>query len=117
VCKHLFVIEVLDDDDDVNSPDQAPTISLHALTGIQPLATRTMQLPIEINGIRLVDLLNSGSTHNFVDTNAAACVGIELRGHSGLRVTATWRLGSACRHGEQRPTHEPGELHRPTHPD
>jgi hypothetical protein len=45
-CKQLFVIEVLCDDYEQASDESLtdPTISLHALTGIQPRATRTMQL-------------------------------------------------------------------------
>jgi hypothetical protein len=67
-CKRLFIIEVVKEDtiapiDNVGDP----TISLHALIGIQPSAGRTMQIIIVVNGERLVALLNSGSTHNFID--------------------------------------------------
>jgi hypothetical protein len=39
LCKHLFVIEVLLDDGELTLED--PTISLHALTGIQSSLART----------------------------------------------------------------------------
>jgi hypothetical protein len=45
-----------------------------------------MQLHILVNGVVLMTLLDFGSTHNFVDTDAAARVGIQLRGASGLHV-------------------------------
>jgi hypothetical protein len=67
VCKHLFVIEVLGDDEAEPLAIGDPTISLHALTGIQPSSGRTMQIPVSINDVVLTALLDSGSTHNFVD--------------------------------------------------
>jgi hypothetical protein len=89
VCKQLFVIEVLVDDD-----YQAPvpetddlTISLHALTGILPCSGRSMQLVVDINGTRLNALLDSGSTHNFVDLDTAERAGITLAGQAGLHIT------------------------------
>jgi hypothetical protein len=89
VCKHLFIIEVLGDDGvgqhlAVEAGD--PTISIHALTGIQPSSGKTMQIHILVNDVVLTTLLDSGSTHNFVDTDAAAHAGIQLRGALGLRV-------------------------------
>jgi predicted aspartyl protease len=45
-----------------------------------------MQLSIVINGARLTALLDSGSTHNFVDTEVTARTGILLAACSGLRV-------------------------------
>jgi hypothetical protein len=82
-CRKLFVIEVLDDDDDSEGD---PTISLHALIGIQPRTSRTMQVVVNVGGIALRALLDSGSTHNFVDLGAAARAGIPLADGSGLRV-------------------------------
>jgi hypothetical protein len=45
-----------------------------------------MQLIILVHNVRLTALLDSGSTHNFVDTGAAQRVRIELCGRAGLRV-------------------------------
>jgi hypothetical protein len=45
-----------------------------------------MQLIILINGVCLTTLLDSGSTHNVVDTGAVQRATIELCGHTGLRV-------------------------------
>jgi hypothetical protein len=51
-CKQLFVIEVLGDDDETDPPplDTKPTISIAALTGIQPRKGRTMQVFVTIHG-------------------------------------------------------------------
>jgi hypothetical protein len=45
-----------------------------------------MQLQVAINDTHFLALLDSGSTHNFVDTEAAARAGGDLRGCTGLRV-------------------------------
>jgi hypothetical protein len=87
-CKQLFVIEVVAEtieEDEPLEPDE-PTISLHALTEVQPRAGRTMQLRVAINGAHFLALLDSGSTHNFLDTEAAARAGVDLHGRTGLRV-------------------------------
>jgi hypothetical protein len=74
VCKQLFCIQVLDEGEAVESQD--PTISIHALIGVQPCAAKMMQLFMDVHGVRLTVLLDSGSTHNFVDLEATARAGI-----------------------------------------
>jgi hypothetical protein len=90
INKQHYTIEVVFNPDDTVPPaddiETAPTISLHALTGIQPRAERTMQLIILVNGARLTALLDSGSTHNFVDTGAVQRAAIPLCGCAGLKV-------------------------------
>lgn len=87
-CKQLFVIEVdCSDYEDAAAPTlEEPTISVSALTGIHPHAAKTMQVFVDVGGVRLTALLDSGSTHNFVDDAAAACACIKLRHRAGLRV-------------------------------
>jgi hypothetical protein len=46
-----------------------------------------MQLAVTINGTLLTTLLDSSSTHNFVDVVAASCTGIVLSGQAGLHVS------------------------------
>jgi hypothetical protein len=46
----------------------------------------TMQLNVIVNDARLTALLDSSSTHNFVDTEVAARTGIKLVGCAGLQV-------------------------------
>lgn len=45
-------------------------ISLHAVTGIT--TSQTMQVQLSINGHDFLALLDSGSTHNFIDSVTAA---------------------------------------------
>jgi hypothetical protein len=63
-----------------------PTISIHALTGIQPRSVKTMQVYVDINSTRLRALIDSGLRHNFIDLEAAARAGIALHDHPSLRV-------------------------------
>jgi hypothetical protein len=87
-CKQLFIIEVVDEETEGLPPgDGEPTISIHALTGIQPRTSRTMVILVSVNGAHLIALLDSGSTHNFIDNTAASRVGVTLAGLSGLRIT------------------------------
>jgi hypothetical protein len=82
VCKHLCIIEVIFVPEETTPPDSdttpEPTISLHALTGIQPRASRTMQHHIVIHGTSLTTLVDSGSTHNFINADMAARIGVAL---------------------------------------
>jgi hypothetical protein len=86
--KCLFSIEAVFDEECVGDPLNGgePTISIHALTGIQPRTGRTMHVHVHIAGTLLIALLDMGSTHNFIDTDAATHAGLALLGSSGLRV-------------------------------
>jgi hypothetical protein len=69
ICRQLFIIEVVAEEELDGQADTAePTISLHAITGIQPRMGKTMQLLVAINGVHLRALLDLGLTHNFIDT-------------------------------------------------
>jgi hypothetical protein len=90
-CKQLFIIEVVDEEEPAGLSPNAdePTISIHALTSIQPRTSHTMAILVTANGTHIIALLDSGSTHNFIDNMAASRVGIVLAGLSGLRVMVT----------------------------
>jgi hypothetical protein len=88
-CKQLFVMEVLQEDDDGREQElysDEPTISIAALTGIQPRKGSTMQVYVTVQGAVLRALLDSGFTHNFVDSEAAARVGIKFSSKAGFSV-------------------------------
>jgi hypothetical protein len=93
-CKHLFTIEVFDNDEaaseEVATSD--PMISIHALSGIHPRSNNTMQVRVDINGMRLTAFLDSGSTHNFINTTVA-----EQKGefHFATARVFTWRCPTA----------------------
>jgi hypothetical protein len=94
-CKQLFVIEVVDEDDDEGlSPLEGElTISLHALIGIQPCISRTMKIAVTINGTGLLALLDSGPTHNL---DRVARVGVVLTSWGGLRVAVANGVAMLC---------------------
>jgi hypothetical protein len=88
-CKQLFVMEVIQDDDDDGGEQglySAETISIAALMGIQPRRGRMMQVYVTVQGAVLRALLDSGSTHNFVDSEAAARIGIKFSIRAGFSV-------------------------------
>jgi hypothetical protein len=84
VCKQLFCIEVIEDDDTSADTIDMPVFSIHVLTGIHPRVGHTMQLYIIINDAWITALLDSGSTHNFVDLNTTECIDIKFGGRVGL---------------------------------
>jgi putative ubiquitin-RnfH superfamily antitoxin RatB of RatAB toxin-antitoxin module len=96
-CKKLFIMEVTPDEDDeevdeviecaaltcVPSP---PEISLHAITGVRAKGFQTMKVYVSMGDTVAVALLDSGSSHNFIDIDMACRVGIMIRPSSGLSV-------------------------------
>lgn len=97
-CKKLFIIEVAgftDDDEDGAVPAEcavlsgvldAPAISLHAITGVRAQGYQTMKVYVSIGDAIAVALLDSGSSHNFIDIHMAHRAGLTLRGGAGLSV-------------------------------
>lgn len=61
-----------------------PVILLHALTIIHPRVAKTMLVCIKVGGAQLRALLDSGSTHSFVDDATLARASIKLQHHAGL---------------------------------
>jgi len=69
---------------DFNYADSKPKISLQAITG--SAHPKTMRVLGRINGQQLVILIDSGSTHNFLDTNLAMKARILLDKDCRIRV-------------------------------
>jgi hypothetical protein len=91
----LFIIEVVCDneaDDDTTDP----TILLHALTGIQPRASKTMQLQVQIGDATVTALLDFGSTHNFLDMAVAERIGLAPQTVTDFRVVVANGDRLAC---------------------
>jgi hypothetical protein len=90
VSKQLFTIELIDNDEPLTVGEAFdPTISIHALMGIEPRSGRTMKTTIIINTVSLMALLDSGSTHNFVDTAAVTRARLQLTPCGDLHVAIT----------------------------
>jgi hypothetical protein len=89
-CKRLFWLCAPSADDDETDPPNAEDgdsgISLYAMAGVRLPGSETMQLHITINGKRLVALLDSGSTHNFINADVAIDPNMLLSPCHGLRV-------------------------------
>ncbi|XP_073024540.1 uncharacterized protein [Primulina eburnea] len=87
-CKRLFWIETVEDEthkDDQNPPfdEEEPVVSIHALTG--PQGAQTMQIKGSISRKSLLVLIDSGSTHCFLDKPLAQSLGLSMETKSTLR--------------------------------
>jgi hypothetical protein len=80
--KGVFLME-LDEHDDPDSLADELGISLHALTGIS--ATNTMQLKITIASTELLALVDSGSTHTFIDDQVVHRLGLDIMLRPGFQ--------------------------------
>jgi hypothetical protein len=105
VCPRLFYLETVDDTGADTPPEEpgvlpppapaeptsaiAPAkafvVSLQALAGIRH--ERRMLLPVMIHGERLVALLDTGSTHNFLPAATMRRFALQPTGGDNLRVT------------------------------
>jgi hypothetical protein len=107
-CARLFYLEVADyiveePDDAAGTPTteqaafdpDAPMISCATITGIR--IEETMQLHVRVGKQTLTDLLDSGSTHNFISTAAAARVGLQFGDSKGAHVVVANGDRVACR--------------------
>lgn len=82
--KGIYLLEMDEGEDDDSINDDTVTISLHALTGIR--TSKTMRLAVIIGGVTMSALVDSGSTHTFVATEAARRLGLSPTTKSGLNV-------------------------------
>jgi hypothetical protein len=96
-CKKSFVIEVIsfpeDTEDEEDSTPEAhaitldePSISLHALASISAPKFNTIKVWARLGSQELVALLDSGSTHNFINDAIAHQAGVPLQRRPGLSV-------------------------------
>jgi hypothetical protein len=95
-CKKLFVLEIADSDDKAVDEDiecsalkfvgDTPSISLHTVTGVRTRGYQTMKVYVTIGDAIAIALLDSGSTHNFIDVDMARRVGVPIRPSRGLSV-------------------------------
>ena len=66
-CKKLFFIELEEENEEAieeEYEEETPTISLHAVVGVQ--SPQTMRIHSQIGKTPLTILIDSGSTHNFL---------------------------------------------------
>jgi hypothetical protein len=89
VYRQIFLLDLaLEDDEGDSGADEPftdePQISVHAITGI--CTSETMQVCIQLGGVSLLALLDSGSTHNFIAEEAASRTALQLRPGGKLQV-------------------------------
>jgi hypothetical protein len=96
VAAELEAATLSEDDATAQGPVQAKAfvVSLHALAGIR--REETMLLSVTINGVRLIALLDSGSTHNFLSLATMRRLGLQPSGAEQLSVTVANGDRLAC---------------------
>ncbi|GKU86977.1 hypothetical protein SLEP1_g1440 [Rubroshorea leprosula] len=110
-CKNmqLFSIEVVEGDEGEEGevfeeateelPDDSnPHMSVHALSGGSSGAYRTMRVTGYVNKKPIHILIDSGSTHNFLDVNVAKRVGCKLQAVEALKVDVVDGSSLECVH-------------------
>jgi hypothetical protein len=73
-CQRLFDLKVLNEDEEDDVIEKEPTLSALAINGLK--VSRTMQVILIMGQHRLVGLVDSGSTHNFISSHAASLLQI-----------------------------------------
>jgi len=97
-----YIVEEQEDAEDATTPNpdeptfdpDKPMISLSTATGIR--AGDTMQLRVTIGKHMFTALLDSGSTHNFINVDAARQAGLQFRDSGGARVIVANGDSVAC---------------------
>ncbi|KAK3148782.1 hypothetical protein QOZ80_3AG0208590 [Eleusine coracana subsp. coracana] len=85
IKKGIYYLEVQGaEDDEDNSSEEDMHVSMCAVTGIQ--SSSTLQLWTTILNNNLVSLVDSGSTHCFINTDTAHRLGLVLESHPNLTV-------------------------------
>jgi hypothetical protein len=98
VCQRIFLLDLALEDNEGDSGVDEPTtdepqISIHMITGIR--TSVMMQVCIQLGGISLLTLLDSGSTHNFVVEEAASHTSLQLR--IGANCRLRWQMATTYR--------------------
>jgi hypothetical protein len=95
VSRRIFYIggfETTDESTTADEPDTAaPVFSLHAVTGVA--ASNTIQLQVRLGTTSFIALVDSGSTHSFIEEEAAR--------RSGLHVEPRSRFTAMVANGER----------------
>jgi len=103
VCKHLFLLDGIVEDDEAESAEatgddttaeETPQFSLHAIAGVA--FSDTMQIRVALGDATLTALLDSGSTHNFISEDAALRFGLLIQHRPRLTATVANGERVAC---------------------
>lgn len=98
VCKRLFFVDSVAEDDDDAAEDtpntEAPVFSLHAVAGVT--VGTPILLRVTIGATTLVALVDTGSTHNFIGEAAAHRTGLPIQPRPRLTATVANGEKVAC---------------------
>jgi hypothetical protein len=98
VCKRLFFVDSVDDDDDDKADALAdietPVFSLHAVASV-PVGTPIL-LQVVLGNATLIALVDTGSTHNFIGEAAALRTRLAIRPRPRLTATIANSERVAC---------------------
>ena len=103
MCKRrlFLLVGALEDEADSpalaeeNTTDEAlPHVSLHAIAGLR--RNDKMQIHLQVRGVPLVALIDSGSTHNFITDEVAKRPGLPLQHCTGMTATVANGERIAC---------------------
>ncbi|OMO61303.1 Retrotransposon gag protein [Corchorus olitorius] len=88
-CKKLFWLEVMEDNDKEGQVEEhlnleAAEISIHAITGTQ--SSQTMEINGTLDGNLLLILIDSGSTHSFLDSELVRRLNLQIEQREEMRV-------------------------------
>ncbi|XP_068662916.1 uncharacterized protein [Aristolochia californica] len=91
-CKRLFSIclwedceDILPEEEIVETNQEGPEISLHAMTDLY--SSNTMQVKAQLHHLHLLALVESGSTHNFISQPTAEQLGLVVQQQTCLSIS------------------------------
>lgn len=87
-CKHLFcILNVCDEDDPLDAEEEAPDVAEISLNAIAGVSTgKMMKLKIVIADQPLLALIDTGSTHNFINATTVKSLDLATSPRPGMRV-------------------------------
>nr|GMC88607.1 serine carboxypeptidase-like 45 [Ipomoea batatas] len=87
-CKHLFCVLGINEEEESDETTiedlEVAEISLHAITGVS--TGEMMKLRVLIEGTPLLALVDTGSTHNFINTSTALGLALPTAPRPGVKV-------------------------------
>jgi hypothetical protein len=94
--KKLFIIEIANESEEeideeiecaaLSGSHAAPGISLHAVMGVRARGFQTMKVYVAVGDVIAVALLDSVSSHNFIDVDMVRRADVQLESSTGISV-------------------------------
>ncbi|OMO91420.1 Retrotransposon gag protein [Corchorus capsularis] len=102
--RQLYIVELTEDDEEEQlleepqeeSDDVVPRISVHALSGEVAKGYKAMRIIVYVGKGPLHILIDSGSTHNFLDVNTAKKLGCKIIKTGPMKISRALENSSEC---------------------